>query len=399
MATISLPFGRASIPCPLPQGAVVEVLRPQERLPLDPVGGFIEAVEHPIGGPPLSRLARAGGPVVIVVPDKSRRFPTAEILPPLLAYLARLGPGPAEIVVAYGLHRPHPLREIGLDPFLAAGAPVLNHGVGRARPLATIGTTPLFRRAGRKPIRISALAARARFVVVLGSIAPHPMAGFSGGAKAIVPGVAGAGTIALNHALMFHPRSRWGVSDGNPLRDDLETAVRLLPRVFCLNAVYDAGGRVAGIVAGDPVEAHRAGVAIARSIGEVPARRADFVIAGAGAPETLTAFQALRLVVPASMIVKPGGTIVIAAECSEGSGEMKPVSRLIYDVMMRRNIPAGVKVYLYSSFRGNLRLPRSVRRVAGLDEVISAGWPRPDRQARLAILSGADLLIPRPAGG
>jgi hypothetical protein len=225
------------------------------------------------------------------------------------------------------------------------------------------------------------------------------MAGFSGGAKAIIPGVAGAGTIALNHALMLHPKARWGILHGNPLREDIERAARLLPHVFCINAIYDAGRRVAGLVAGDMVAAHRAGVHVARAIGEISARRADLVIAGAGLPETLNAFQALKLVVPASTVVKPGGAIVIAAECPEGPGELKPVSRLMFDLLTRRNLPPGVAVYLYSGFPGPLRLPSFVRRVERLDEAVDREWPKTVPRARLAIMSGADLLLPRPTGG
>ena len=384
---------------PLPPGADVEILRPKEWPPLDPVAAFLEAVENPVGAPPLSRLAEAGGPVVVIVPDKSRRFPTSKLLPPLLDHLARRRAGPVTVLIAHALHRPHSPRDIGLDPAVLCGARVLNHGLPPARSLVTVGTVPVFGRLGRKSVRVNALAARARLVVALGTIAPHAMAGFSGGAKSIVPGVAGAGTTALNHLLMVHPKSRWGIVDGNPVREDLERAARLLPAVFCVNAVFDGRRRVAAVVAGDLVAAHRAGVEIARSVGEVRARRAELVVAAAEHPEAMSAFHALKLVVPASKVVKPGGTVVLAAECPEGSGEMNPLSRAMFDLVTRKNLPPGARVFFYSPYPGRLKLPSFAGRVASLAEAMERRWPKDAPRARLTILEAADLLLPRPPAG
>jgi len=199
--------------------------------------------------------------------------------------------------------------------------------------------------------------------------------------------------------LMFHPKARWGLVEGNPLREDLERAARLLPRVFCANVVFDGARRVSAVVAGDLVAAHRAGVSFARSVGDVGARKADLVFAAAEPPESASAFHALKLVVPASMVVKPGGAVVLAAECPEGSGEMTPLSRAMFDLVTRKNLPSGVRVFFYSPYRGRLKLPSFAGRVASLEEAGERGWPKDAPRARLAILEAADLLLPRhPAG-
>jgi hypothetical protein len=230
---------------------------------------------------------------------------------------------------------------------------------------------------------------------VIGSIFPHPMAGYSGGAKGIIPGVASSATIRLNHGLMFHRRSRWGVLKGNKCREDLEAGARLFPNVFLINAVYDGRKNVVGLVGGDLLAAHRAGVNRVREIGEVAAEKADIVIVSDGYPETINVFQTLKLIVPASHVVKPGGIIICAGECPEGTGEMTFLHRLIHHLITKKNMPRGVTVYLFSEAKSPARLPHFIRPIPSLEEGIRLGLRKAGKNASLTVLPGASLLLPR----
>jgi nickel-dependent lactate racemase len=247
----------------------------------------------------------------------------------------------------------------------------------------------------RKGVWVNRIVAEADLVIVIGTIVPHLMAGFSGGAKGIIPGVAGLKTIGLNHILMLHPRSRLGVIEGNILREDMERTAGLLKNVFIINAVYDKHRQVVGLVGGDMIQAHREGVRLCREIGEVKVKKADIVISCDAYPETINIYQTIKLIAPAARAVKAGGIIICAGECPEGEGELSMFNRLFYWMVIRRILPKGVSIYLLSEAGKTKNFPFFLKPIASIEEGIEKGFKKIGPDASILILSGAGLLIPR----
>jgi nickel-dependent lactate racemase len=281
------------------------------------------ALDAPIGCPPLDELARGRRSAAISVCDITRPAPNRLTLPPLLARLRRAGI-PAErttILIATGLHRPATASEIVeiLGAEIAATYPVVNH---RARELAEhreLGVT-----AAGTPVFVDRRYVEAEIHITLGFIEQHLMAGFSGGRKLIAPGIAGERTIRALHSPRFmrDARAVEGSIEQNPLHQELLEIAQRAGHDFVCDAVLTQGRQVAGIFAGQPRDAHQAGIEFvrARTTAWVPRAVQAAVTTAAGYPLDLTFYQAVKGVTAASHIVRPGGLILLVAACNEGPG-------------------------------------------------------------------------------
>lgn len=276
------------------------------------------ALAQPIGCPPLADIARPGQRIAVVASDITRPCPTALLLPPLLDELGRAGIHDSDITIFFGLgsHRKHtPDEQRSL---------VGNDIVGRLRCLDSdpddvidVGCT----RRGT-PVAVYRPLLDADVRVCLGAIEYHYFAGFSGGYKAIIPGLASARTIQRNHSMMTQAGAEPGRLDGNPVREDLDEAGELVGVHFLLNVILDTDHRIVGAVAGHPRLAHRAGCARLDGFGRafLP-QPADVVIASAGGyPKDINLYQAQKALDNARLIVRPGGIILLVAACPEGMG-------------------------------------------------------------------------------
>ena len=190
--------------------------------------------------------------------------------------------------------------------------------------------------------------AEADLVVSTGKVKPHYFAGWGGGAKGIFPGLGHDTDIRQNHKLKADPASSLGRADGNPCREDIEEAVRRLGRDTYLVNVAEAGATIVGAVAGDVVYAHREAVRLARPWCEVEAAPADVVIVSAPLPVSGSLYQASKLIPPAGLLLREGGVVVVAAECPEGTGPLQVVNEGIFELGVRRYLPAGATVLLVS---------------------------------------------------
>jgi nickel-dependent lactate racemase len=172
------------------------------------------------------------------------------------------------------------------------------------------------------PVEVFEPVVKADLRIALGNVEPHYFAGYSGGLKALVPGVCSSNTIRSNHAMMTEPQARTGVLVGNPLREDLEEAAAMVGLDFILNVILDSAKRIAVAAAGDPTEAHRWLCSAADYLSRVPVEQpADIVLVSAGGyPKDINMYQAQKALDNAAEAVRPGGVIVWAAECSEGLG-------------------------------------------------------------------------------
>ncbi|MFP4344733.1 MAG: nickel-dependent lactate racemase [Anaerolineales bacterium] len=316
---VSLPYGHGSLPVEIPTGRLLGSFSPEARAVTDDEESLLrEALEAPIGTPRLRDLAHAGQRVVIVTSDLTRPCPSARLLPPILEELAAAGISDEEItvVVALGLHRPMTPEELeaAVGTEVWERVQVINHDPSLTRRLG-------FTSAGT-PVDIFAPVIDADLRVCLGNLEFHYFAGFSGGAKAILPGCASADAVRANHAMMVRPTAIAGRIEDNPVRRDLEEGVALLGVDFILNVLVDGEHRVVGAVAGDVTAAHRRGCELVAERGALSIPRlADLVLVSAGGyPKDVNLYQAQKALDNAAHAVRPGGTILLVAECSEGLG-------------------------------------------------------------------------------
>lgn len=287
-----------------------------------------QALDKPTGSHPFNDVFRGAGNVVIVVPDKSRVSGSEVYLPILRQRLNQLGVADQQIsiLVATGNHPPQPEAQLlSLFPAdILASVKILQHDCHDKRALSYVGETKR-----GTPIFVNKLVADADHIIVCGTIVHHYFAGFSGGPKMIVPGCAGHESITRNHALAIDPKSlrlhpgcRDGKVEGNPLQEDLREAFKFINVTFLLHPILNGHYSIIGAVGGEPLQAHAAGCRIVDDIYRVPiSEQADLVIVSCGGyPKDINYIQAHKSLHHASYAVRPRGTIIFLAECTEGIG-------------------------------------------------------------------------------
>ncbi len=318
-----LAYGRGEIAVELPGSARVDVLEKRPVPPLaDAEAELRAALAAPIAAPPLRDLARGRRSAVIVVSDRTRPVPNARLLPPLLDALCAGGLpiGAVTILVATGLHRPCTPAELAevLGPELARSLRVVQHDAHDAGSHVDLGRT-----SGGLPIRIDRRFVEADLRIVTGLVEPHLMAGYSGGRKAVCPGLAAVETVRIAHgATMLEGRIGPGLVAGNPLHAQLLEVVRRVGVHFCVNVALDRERRIAAIHCGDVERSHACAMEFVAAESLVSLEEpADLVVtSGGGDPLDATFYQSLKGVSTASGIVKPGGAILLCAALAEGIG-------------------------------------------------------------------------------
>jgi nickel-dependent lactate racemase len=320
-------FGKTGLALELPEPFRYQVLEARSAVPLADPGAAIErALDNPVAGPPLEQLATGKRSAAISVCDITRPAPNREVLPPLLARLEAAGIAHERttILIATGLHRPATEAEIGeICGECASGkCRVVNHHARQLAEHRYLGDT-----ASGTPVFIDERFLAADLHITLGFIEPHLMLGFSGGRKLIAPGLAAEETIKVLHSSKFMRDSRAveGSIEENPLHRELLEIARMARHDFLVDAALARGtGQrpIAAVFAGEPVAAHRQGMDfVSQVMLETLDEPVDGVITtAAGYPLDLTFYQAIKGVTAASHIVRPGGKILLLAECAEGPG-------------------------------------------------------------------------------
>ena len=277
------------------------------------------ALQEPIGSPRLRDIVRSGERIAIVTSDITRPMPTAKVMPALLDELYAGGVRPEDItlVFALGSHRPQTdeehrklagerayaeIRCVDSDPNDCVSYGVTSRGT---------------------PVDITRVVAEADRRICLGNIEYHYFAGYSGGAKAIMPGVSTRAAIQANHSRMVLPECCAGALETNPLRMDIEEAGAMVGIDFILNVVLSEHKEILRAVAGDPVAAHRAGCAFLDALYRKElTEAADIVLVSqGGAPKDLNLYQTQKALDNAKHAVKDGGVIILIGSCREGLGE------------------------------------------------------------------------------
>lgn len=329
---IELAFGKSGLAVDLPLGPNWRVLEPRTASPLANVDAALaHALDHPFGTRPLAGLAKGKQTAAISVCDITRPAPNATTLPPLLERL-HAGGIPREgvtILIATGLHRPatHAEIEAILGQRIAAEYRVINHFARDLASHASLGQTQR-----GTPVHIQKEFIQADLHITLGFIEQHLMAGFSGGRKLIAPGLAAQETIKVLHspAFMREPMATEGSIESNPLHAELIEIARMARHDFMLDVVLTPAREIAGVFAGAGEEAHAEGVRFVRhAMMERLDEPADAVLTtAAGYPLDLTFYQMVKGITAAQHLVRPGGRILVMAECAEGVGAPEFSARL-----------------------------------------------------------------------
>jgi nickel-dependent lactate racemase len=321
---IDIPYGRTTVSCDVPDSQIRGVLysRTYDYMPAAYGPDLVrEALKTPIDSPPLQELAKGKHRVTIITSDHTRPVPSALTMPVLLREI-RAGNPEADItiLVATGMHRDMTKEEIaarfGVD--IADREKIVVHDSRDDANLVSLGTLP-----SGGELTVNRLAVDCDLLIAEGFIEPHFFAGFSGGRKAVLPGIAGYRTVLANHCAEFisHDRARTGILDGNPIHEDMIFAARAAKLGFILNVVLNSDKKIIAAFGGDTDAAHRRGCDFLKRLAGVKSVPADIVITGNGGyPLDQNIYQAVKCMTGAEASIKPGGVIIVASECGDGHG-------------------------------------------------------------------------------
>lgn len=320
---IRLDYGRVGLDVRLPDSLHVSVVNPSKGEPLpDATGAVEQALLQPIGTRPLCELARGRRDAVVVISDKTRPVPNGIVLPPILRTLETAGIAREriEILVATGLHRANTRAELieMTSPEIVERYRLRNHVARNADEHVLLGRTTR-----GTEIWLDRGFVGADLKIVTGLIEPHLMAGYSGGRKAVAPGLAGVETMRSAHGpAMLEDNVGPGITAGNPFHEDLMEIARLARVDFMVDVSIDRARRLTGVFAGDIERAHAAGMqAVEQEVRVDLTAPADIVITSAGGyPLDQTLYQSIKGLTGALNIVRRGGTIILAAALTEGIG-------------------------------------------------------------------------------
>ncbi len=283
---------------------------------------FRAAFASPRGTRRLRDIARGAGRVAVIVADSTRGVPTAKVMPMILEELAAAGvrKGDITVVVATGVHRPatgDEIRDI-VGRECLDGLTVINHDPYDADRLVYLGKTSY-----GTPVEVSRTVHEADLRIAVGKVEPHEFAGFSGGRKSVLPGIASERTIEINHRpeMLMVPEARPGQLEGNPIHMDMMEAAGMLEIRFSVSLVLNQAGGTIGVFTGDLVEAHRAAVGFMRSFCQVSLKvRPDIIVTTPGEPLNINFYQSVKPLIALAPVMAAGGVLVLYCSCRDGLG-------------------------------------------------------------------------------
>jgi nickel-dependent lactate racemase len=314
---LSIPYGDQTVDLSISEENLLSVVSPKDlpKVP-EPFQELERALHHPIGAPPLVQAVQGANEVVILADDLTRATPVQLIIPLLLDELNAAGISDDQVIVliALGTHRPMTEDEIytRFGAALVKRVPVLNNPWQDPAQMVTLGVT-----LNRTPIEVSRLVLEADFIVGVGSIVPHHIIGYSGGAKILQPGVTGPATTGGTHYLSTRTRRSYLGAIENPVRTEIEIIAAQVGLNAIFNVVLDKKSRLVKAFYGDPRLAHRAGVQVCEGIYGVPIPGQAEVVVASSHPCDIEFWQAHKSLYSADLAVKDGGTIIVVTPCPE----------------------------------------------------------------------------------
>ncbi|MDD3335965.1 MAG: nickel-dependent lactate racemase [Eubacteriales bacterium] len=323
MTTLSLPYGRGQMVVHVQDAHLKGVLRPahQERGTETEEAMVRSALSAPIASSRLSELAKGKSKILVITSDHTRPVPS-HITMPLYLEEIRKGSPNAEIriLIATGMHRPTTEAELRqkLGDKIVNDEQIVVHDAQKDEDMVRLGTLP-----SGGELWLNRLITWAELVVSEGFIEPHFFAGFSGGRKSILPGVASRKTVLYNHNAQFikSPYAAQGSLAENPIHQDMLFAAQKAGLRFILNVLIDADKRIVAAVAGDPVQAHAEGCKLCGEATKVQRVTADIAItSNGGYPLDQNVYQSVKGMTAAESCVRPGGVIIMCAALGDGHG-------------------------------------------------------------------------------
>ena len=317
---VGLAYGKEKQWVEIPDHVHVQVVEPRytEGVP-DQIQSVKDALKNPIGHPPLWSAVKSDQKVAIIFSDITRATPYHILLPALLDSLNHIPDHQITFFCATGTHRdatPEELVTI-LGKDITQRFRIVQNQATQASSHQYVGTT-----ASGNRILLNREVLEHDLRILTGFIEPHFFAGFSGGGKALMPGMAHVDTIRHNHSIqnLEHPKARWGYTRENPLWEEVMEAAEFAAPVFLLNITLNRDKKITGVYAGNLRKSHQEGCARAKETAMVGLNLAfDVVISSnAGYPLDLNVYQAVKGMSAAERVVKQGGSIVLAAECWDG---------------------------------------------------------------------------------
>ncbi len=318
-AEYAVKYGAGSVTFAVPETADVTLIEPRA------VAGAPEpkaAVERALDAALARGALQRPGATAITVSDATRPVPNHLILPPLLAHLRARGvrAEQIDIIVGVGNHRPAAPGEfprlVGAE--IARRYRVSSHVYDDPAQLARLGTT-----SRGTPVVVNRTFAQADTRIIVGMIDPHQFVGYTGGCKGAFIGLGGGETITANHSMLSDPAAKLGVYDGNPVRADIDELTDFLAIDLVINVVLNTANEIVRVFAGAPHEVLAAAIPLVREVCETAVPHPmDVVIASPGGyPKDINLYQAQKALAHACEVARPGGSVILAAECREGAGD------------------------------------------------------------------------------
>jgi lactate racemase len=320
---IPLAYGTHGLALELGDSEHVTVLEPRHEPALaNPAAEVQRALRHPLAGPPLQDRLHPDARVGVVFSDLTRPVPHRTLLPAVLTELSDLPRQQITLFNALGTHRPNSSDELRA---MVGGEIVDGYRIVQNDAFDPSTQIHLGQSARGHEIWLNRALVECDLLVLTGFIEPHLFAGFSGGGKAISPGMAGLETILHNHsaAMVGDPRASYGVTNGNPVWEEIREVAQRTGPSFLLNVALNRDREITGVFAGDLHAAHRVGCSFvgARAMVAVPQPFDLVITTNSGYPLDLNLYQAVKGMRAAERIVRDGGAIILVAECRDGIPE------------------------------------------------------------------------------
>lgn len=333
---ISIPYGRTRLTAQIADERIQAVLcsRLESYTPAMGESELVEAaLRSPIGSDTLEKLAQGKQNIVLIASDHTRPVPSKVLVPPMLSAIRRGNPeANITILIATGCHRGTTKAEL-IEKFgeeIVALEQIVIHDCAEEDAMVTIGTLP-----SGGALRINRIAANADLLISEGFIEPHFFAGFSGGRKSVLPGIAARETVFWNHNADFiaSPFARTGILEGNPIHTDMIYAARKANLAFICNVVINAKHQVVGAFAGDCEQAHLAGAAFLKDLCRSSAVPANIVItSNNGYPLDQNIYQSVKGMTAGEATCREGGVIIMVAACNDGHGGQSFMETMTQDL-------------------------------------------------------------------
>ena len=314
-----LDYGTTGLEVDLPDTGVTVIEPVHWPAARDVHGTLLKAIRHPMDAPPLSTLVKPGQRVAISVCDITRAQPRQECLKAIFEVLPHMRRSDVTILIATGTHRVNTEAELEsmLGRDILSTCRVINHDSRDAGSLARVGRTTT---GVEVFLNREWLAADVR--ITTGFVEPHFFAGFSGGPKMVAPGLAGLSTVLTLHDAerIGHPMATWGITEGNPIHDDVRAVAAMAPPHFALDVALNRDQQITSAFAGNLFTEHRVACTHVKSTAmrAVPAPFDVVVTTNSGYPLDQNLYQAVKGMSAAAQVVKDGGVIICAAECRDG---------------------------------------------------------------------------------